>query len=62
MYCDGSHGISIGSLGQYASETDNVYNVVAHNVTMLNAQNGARIKVRLLWPRRRAQTERAKKC
>jgi len=61
MYCDGSHGISIGSLGQYASETDNVYNVVAHNVTMLNAQNGARIKVRLLWPRRRAQTERAER-
>ncbi|KAI0631224.1 pectin lyase-like protein [Trametes polyzona] len=45
MWCNGSHGISVGSLGQYAGETDVVANVSVTNVTMLNAQNGARIKV-----------------
>ncbi|KAI0676372.1 pectin lyase-like protein [Trametes maxima] len=39
MLCNGSHGIS------YAGETDIVANVSATNITMLNAQNGARIKV-----------------
>ncbi|CDO70563.1 Glycoside Hydrolase Family 28 protein [Trametes cinnabarina] len=45
MWCNGSHGISVGSLGQYAGETDIVENVYVSNITMLNAQNGARIKV-----------------
>ena len=45
MWCNGSHGISVGSLGQYATEMDIVANVSVKNVTMLNAQNGARIKV-----------------
>ncbi len=45
MLCNGSHGVSVGSLGQYAGETDIVANVSVTNVTMLNAQNGARIKV-----------------
>ncbi|KAH9941722.1 pectin lyase-like protein [Epithele typhae] len=45
MICNGSHGISVGSLGQYAMETDIVANVSVTNVTMINAQNGARIKV-----------------
>ncbi|KAI0325169.1 pectin lyase-like protein [Cubamyces sp. BRFM 1775] len=45
MWCNGSHGISVGSLGQYAGETDIVANVSVTNITMLNAQNGARIKV-----------------
>ncbi|KZO90302.1 glycoside hydrolase family 28 protein [Calocera viscosa TUFC12733] len=45
MFCNGSHGISVGSLGQYAGETDIVSNVLVNNITMLNAQNGARIKV-----------------
>ena len=45
MFCNGSHGVSVGSLGQYAGETDIVANVSVTNVTMLNAQNGARIKV-----------------
>jgi len=64
MWCNGSHGISVGSLGQYAGETDIVENIYVYNVTMsklhrlyttistltssvVNAQNGARIKV---WP------------
>ncbi|KAI9065287.1 glycoside hydrolase family 28 protein [Trametes sanguinea] len=45
MWCNGSHGISVGSLGQYAGETDIVENVYVSNITMMNAQNGARIKV-----------------
>ncbi|KAG9041854.1 hypothetical protein FS837_011650 [Tulasnella sp. UAMH 9824] len=45
LFCRGSHGISVGSLGQYKNETDIVQNVYVNNITMLNAQNGARIKV-----------------
>jgi len=45
MYCNGSHGISVGSLGQYAGETDIVANIYVKNISMNNAQNGARIKV-----------------
>lgn len=63
LLCSGSHGISVGSLGQvifaychvydtahfyliqFAGETDIVANVSVHNITMLNAQNGARVKV-----------------
>ncbi|KAK7686032.1 hypothetical protein QCA50_010843 [Cerrena zonata] len=45
MNCNGSHGISVGSLGQYAGEMDIVANVSVKNVLMKNAQNGARIKV-----------------
>lgn len=65
LWCNGSHGVSVGSLGQvcyplhlpdttayaetlrmqYAGETDIVANVTVFNVSMNNAQNGARIKV-----------------
>ncbi|KAH9940304.1 pectin lyase-like protein [Amylocystis lapponica] len=45
MWCNGSHGVSVGSLGQYAGETDIVANVYVRNITMLNAEYGARIKV-----------------
>ncbi|EIM85113.1 glycoside hydrolase family 28 protein [Stereum hirsutum FP-91666 SS1] len=44
LVCNGSHGISVGSLGQYPQFFDIVENVTATNVTMSNAQNGARIK------------------
>ncbi|SCZ89456.1 BZ3500_MvSof-1268-A1-R1_Chr9g10416 [Microbotryum saponariae] len=47
MVCNGSHGISVGSLGQYRGQTDIVQNVNIHNISMSNAQAGARIKV---WP------------
>lgn len=45
MHCNGSHGISVGSLGQYAGETDIVANVSVSDIYMANAQYGARIKV-----------------
>ncbi|SCZ97877.1 BZ3501_MvSof-1269-A2-R1_Chr7-2g09347 [Microbotryum saponariae] len=47
MTCNGSHGISIGSLGQYADKVD--VNVYIHDIYMSNAQAGARIKS---WPNR----------
>lgn len=42
--CTGSHGISVGSLGQYAreGEIDIVENVLVKNVTCRDCQNGAR--------------------
>ncbi|KAI1436418.1 polygalacturonase [Xylaria sp. CBS 124048] len=47
MRCNGSHGISVGSLGQYIDEYDIVENVFIYNNTMSNASDAARIKV---WP------------
>jgi galacturan 1,4-alpha-galacturonidase len=47
VFCNGSHGISVGSLGQYPGEYDIVENVYVFNVSMHNASDGARIKV---WP------------
>lgn len=47
MHYNGSHGISVGSLGQYVGETDIVENVYVYNISMSNATDGARIKV---WP------------
>ncbi|KAI0067607.1 glycoside hydrolase family 28 protein [Artomyces pyxidatus] len=44
LQCNGSHGISVGSLGQYPGIYDIVENVYSTNITMSNAQNGARIK------------------
>ncbi|KAJ6544085.1 glycoside hydrolase family 28 protein [Mycena capillaripes] len=44
LNCTGSHGISVGSLGQFAGMFDIVENVTATNIHMSNAQNGARIK------------------
>ncbi|KIJ65995.1 glycoside hydrolase family 28 protein [Hydnomerulius pinastri MD-312] len=44
LYCNGSHGISVGSLGQYAGAYDIVENFTSTNVHMYNAENGARIK------------------
>lgn len=47
LKCNGSHGISVGSLGQYAEQYDIVENVYIYNNTMSNASDAARIKV---WP------------
>ncbi|KAL5117361.1 hypothetical protein ACEQ8H_004677 [Pleosporales sp. CAS-2024a] len=42
LYCHGSHGLSIGSVGGKAN--NNVTNVSFTSSTVLNAQNGVRIK------------------
>ncbi|KAJ4129727.1 hypothetical protein NW754_004010 [Fusarium falciforme] len=47
LNCNGSHGISVGSLGQYPDEFDIVENIYVYNVSLSNASDGARIKV---WP------------
>jgi len=47
MFCNGSHGISVGSLGQYKGEFDIVENVYVYNTSLHNATDGGRIKV---WP------------
>ncbi|KAK6504660.1 hypothetical protein TWF481_006600 [Arthrobotrys musiformis] len=43
--CTGSHGMSIGSLGQYYGVYDLVENVLVYNTTMNNVGSAARIKV-----------------
>ncbi|GIZ41876.1 hypothetical protein CKM354_000516500 [Cercospora kikuchii] len=47
LHCNGSHGISVGSLGQYPGEVDIVEDIMVANISMYNASDGARIKV---WP------------
>ncbi|KAK5656940.1 hypothetical protein OQA88_3462 [Cercophora sp. LCS_1] len=47
LFCNGSHGISVGSLGQYVGQFDIVENVMVSNISMHNASDAARIKV---WP------------
>ncbi|KAI1475997.1 glycoside hydrolase family 28 protein [Daldinia eschscholtzii] len=47
LECIGSHGISIGSIGQYVGQTDIVENLHIYNISMTNASDFARIKV---WP------------
>ncbi|KAL0079946.1 glycoside hydrolase family 28 protein [Phycomyces blakesleeanus] len=49
LSCTGSHGVSIGSLGQYSGigQIDVVKNVLVKDVTCINCSNGARIKT---WP------------
>ncbi|KAI1170456.1 glycoside hydrolase family 28 protein [Nemania sp. FL0916] len=47
LHCNGSHGISVGSLGQYQGEYDIVSDVYVYNISMNNASDGARIKI---WP------------
>ncbi|KAI8068353.1 family 28 glycosyl hydrolase [Gongronella butleri] len=47
LYCNGSHGISVGSLGQYPGEYDLVQNIYSYNISMNYASDGARVKV---WP------------
>lgn len=47
LRCTGSHGISVGSLGQYPGEYDVVEAVLASNISLANATDGARIKA---WP------------
>jgi galacturan 1,4-alpha-galacturonidase len=37
MFCNGSHGISVGSLGQYPGEYDIVENIYVYNTSMHNA-------------------------
>ncbi|EKD14049.1 uncharacterized protein L3040_007947 [Drepanopeziza brunnea f. sp. 'multigermtubi'] len=44
IYCNGTHGVSMGSIGQYSGVKDHIYNVHIENITMLNGEYGARLK------------------
>ncbi|KAH8680771.1 family 28 glycosyl hydrolase [Xylariales sp. PMI_506] len=44
MYCNGTHGQSMGSVGQYDGEFSFIQDVVIENIWMLNGQQAARIK------------------
>lgn len=47
LTCTGSHGVSVGSLGQYQGEIDIVEDLLIYNITLSNGTDAARIKV---WP------------
>ncbi|PKX91277.1 pectin lyase-like protein [Aspergillus novofumigatus IBT 16806] len=47
LYCKGSHGISVGSLGKYVGQVDTEDNILIYNASLNNASDGARIKI---WP------------
>ncbi|KAI9046624.1 hypothetical protein LZ554_009367 [Drepanopeziza brunnea f. sp. 'monogermtubi'] len=38
IYCNGTHGVSMGSIGQYPGVKDHIYNAHIENITMLNGQ------------------------
>ncbi|KAK0714709.1 pectin lyase fold/virulence factor [Lasiosphaeris hirsuta] len=44
MYCNGTHGQSMGSIGQYAGEMSFIRDVHIENMWMLNGQHSARLK------------------
>ncbi|KAH6695119.1 exo-polygalacturonase, partial [Plectosphaerella plurivora] len=44
MYCNGTHGQSMGSIGQYSGEKSFIQDVVIENLWMLNGQHSARLK------------------
>ncbi|KAI5198363.1 glycoside hydrolase family 28 protein [Aureobasidium subglaciale EXF-2481] len=44
LWCNGTHGVSMGSIGQYPGVLDYISNAYMKNITLLNGQNGARLK------------------
>ncbi|KAF2738343.1 glycoside hydrolase family 28 protein, partial [Polyplosphaeria fusca] len=44
LWCNGTHGVSMGSIGQYPGVLDYISNAWIENVTLLSGQNGARLK------------------
>jgi len=44
LWCNGTHGVSMGSIGQYPGVKDYISNAYLKNITLLNGQNGARLK------------------
>jgi galacturan 1,4-alpha-galacturonidase len=44
LWCNNTHGVSMGSIGQYAGVEDIIANAHLENITLLNGQNGARLK------------------
>jgi galacturan 1,4-alpha-galacturonidase len=44
LWCNNTHGVSMGSIGQYPGTLDYITNAYIKNVTLLNGQTGARLK------------------
>ncbi|KAJ5129156.1 uncharacterized protein N7515_005195 [Penicillium bovifimosum] len=44
LWCNNTHGVSMGSIGQYPGVEDFIEHAWIENVTLLNGQNGARLK------------------
>ncbi|KAL4783891.1 pectin lyase fold/virulence factor [Aspergillus varians] len=44
LWCNNTHGVSMGSIGQYPGVLDIIEHAYIENVTLLNGQNGARLK------------------
>jgi galacturan 1,4-alpha-galacturonidase len=44
LWCNNTHGVSMGSVGQYPGTLDYITNAYIKNVTLLNGQTGARLK------------------
>jgi galacturan 1,4-alpha-galacturonidase len=44
VWCNNTHGVSMGSIGQYPGTLDYITNAYIKNVTLLNGQTGARLK------------------
>ncbi|KAF2397357.1 glycoside hydrolase family 28 protein [Trichodelitschia bisporula] len=44
LWCNNTHGVSMGSIGQYPGTLDYISNAYIKNVTLLNGQTGARLK------------------
>ncbi|KAG7293936.1 hypothetical protein NEMBOFW57_003997 [Staphylotrichum longicolle] len=44
LWCNGTHGVSMGSIGQYPGVKDFISNALLENITLLNGENGARLK------------------
>ncbi|OAK98543.1 glycoside hydrolase family 28 protein [Phaeosphaeriaceae sp. SRC1lsM3a] len=44
LWCNGTHGVSMGSIGQYPGVKDYISNAWLENITLINGQNGARLK------------------
>ncbi|KAJ7709547.1 pectin lyase fold/virulence factor [Mycena rosella] len=49
LWCNGTHGVSVGSLGENVGVKDIVANVYVNNVTIRNSENGARIVFSNFW-------------
>ncbi|KAL4971489.1 putative exopolygalacturonase B [Aspergillus desertorum] len=44
LWCNNTHGVSMGSIGQYPGVLDIIEHAYIENVTLLNGENGARLK------------------
>jgi galacturan 1,4-alpha-galacturonidase len=49
MFCNGSHGISVGSLGQYVGAYDIVENIYVFNTSLHNTTVGSEVLILIVY-------------